>query len=236
VRSADRSTSKAGAAPATVSKQKERHYATVLRHGKAPPRVPHPLASPETGLKGVAMALRRVMPGRWALDFDSRLAASYPPCALRELSSLRGCAREDQNMRCHRIPAVLLPLAPLSCCPLFAAEEPAELEPIVVTATRTAQTADEALASVTVITREEIERRQVQSVQEVLRGVPGLHITNSGGLGKETSVFLRGYEFRPCARPHRRDPRRLRHLREDGLAIDPDRPGRAHRDRAWPAR
>ncbi|MGH2708948.1 MAG: TonB-dependent receptor domain-containing protein, partial [Actinomycetota bacterium] len=55
-----------------------------------------------------------------------------------------------------------------------------------------AQTADEVLASVTVITREEIERRQVQSVQEVLRGVPGLHITNSGGLGKVTAVFLRG--------------------------------------------
>jgi vitamin B12 transporter len=97
-------------------------------------------------------------------------------------------------MRFHRIPAALLPLAPLSCCPLFAAEEPAELEPIIVTATRTAQTADEALASVTVITREEIERRQVQSVQDVLRGVPGLQITNSGGLGKDTSVFLRGTE------------------------------------------
>ncbi|MCA1672459.1 MAG: TonB-dependent receptor, partial [Actinobacteria bacterium] len=77
---------------------------------------------------------------------------------------------------------------------MLAAEKPAELEPIIVTATRTAQTADETLASVTVITREEIERRQVQSVQEVLRGVPGLHITNVGGLGKDTSVFLRGTE------------------------------------------
>lgn len=92
-------------------------------------------------------------------------------------------------MLLRRMPAVLLPLC---CCPLYAAEEPTELEQIVVTATRTAQTADETLASVTVITREEIERRQVQSVQEVLRGVPGLHVTNSGGLGKFTSVFLRG--------------------------------------------
>jgi vitamin B12 transporter len=97
-------------------------------------------------------------------------------------------------MRFHRVPAVLLPLAPLSCCPLFAAEEPAELEPIIVTATRTAQTADEALASVTVIPREEIERRRATSVQEVLRGVPGLGVTNSGGLGKPSSVFLRGTE------------------------------------------
>jgi len=74
----------------------------------------------------------------------------------------------------------------------LAAEEPVELDPIIVTATRTAQTADETLASVTVITREEIDRRRATSLQEVLRGVPGLGIANSGGLGKNTSVFLRG--------------------------------------------
>jgi hypothetical protein len=50
--------------PRNGKQAKERHYATVLRHGKAPPQGPYPLASPETGLKGVAMALRRVMPGR----------------------------------------------------------------------------------------------------------------------------------------------------------------------------
>jgi hypothetical protein len=44
-------------------------------------------------------------------------------------------------MRLRRMPAVLLPLGPLSCCPLFcnpvsAADEPVELDPIIVTATR----------------------------------------------------------------------------------------------------
>ena len=39
-------------------------------------------------------------------------------------------------MRLRRIPAVLLPLGPLSCSSLFAADEPVELEPIIVTATR----------------------------------------------------------------------------------------------------
>jgi vitamin B12 transporter len=68
------------------------------------------------------------------------------------------------------------------------------LDPVIVTATRTAQTVDETLASVTVITREEIERRQALSVQDVLRGVAGLTIANSGGLGKATAVFLRGTE------------------------------------------
>lgn len=69
-----------------------------------------------------------------------------------------------------------------------------DLDPIIVTATRTAQTADETLASVTVITREKIERQQASSVQDVLRGVAGLAIANTGGLGKATSVFLRGTE------------------------------------------
>nr|VFK54268.1 MAG: vitamin B12 transporter [Candidatus Kentron sp. TUN] len=67
-----------------------------------------------------------------------------------------------------------------------------EFEPIMVTATRTAQTTDETLASVTVITRHDIERQQVQSVHDVLRSVPGISITNNGGSGKDTSVFLRG--------------------------------------------
>lgn len=89
----------------------------------------------------------------------------------------------------HRVAAVVLPLC---CCPLYASDQATELDQIIVTATRTARTADETLASVTVITREEIDRRQATSVQEVLRGVPGLGVANSGGLGKATSVFLRG--------------------------------------------
>lgn len=39
-----------------------------------------------------------------------------------------------------------------------------ELDTIIVTATRTAQTADETLSSGTVITRKEIERRHLQSL------------------------------------------------------------------------
>ncbi|HEB99199.1 MAG TPA: TonB-dependent vitamin B12 receptor [Thiotrichales bacterium] len=68
------------------------------------------------------------------------------------------------------------------------------LEPIVITATRTAQTADETLAPVTVITREDMERRQDRDLAETLRQVPGLSIANNGGPGKTTSVFLRGTE------------------------------------------
>ncbi len=63
---------------------------------------------------------------------------------------------------------------------------------VIVTATRTAQTADEALAAVTVFTRQDIERSQARSVPELLRGTPGIDISQNGPYGKTTSLFLRG--------------------------------------------
>lgn len=66
--------------------------------------------------------------------------------------------------------------------------------PVIVTATRTAQTADASLASVTVISRKDIERQQAHSIQDLLRGVPGINISNNGGPGKSTFVHMRGTE------------------------------------------
>ncbi|MDM8558113.1 TonB-dependent receptor [Candidatus Parabeggiatoa sp. HSG14] len=65
---------------------------------------------------------------------------------------------------------------------------------VVVTATRTAQTVNESLASVTVITRKDIERSQAFTLPDILRTVPGLDISVSGGLGKNASVYMRGTE------------------------------------------
>ncbi len=67
-----------------------------------------------------------------------------------------------------------------------------ELDDVVVTATRTSQPADEALASVTVITRAQIESRQARSIEDLLLGVEGLAMGNSGGPGRLTSFFVRG--------------------------------------------
>lgn len=89
----------------------------------------------------------------------------------------------------HRT-AVSLSLALLASGNVLAGES----APILVTATRTAQTADQTLASVTVIDREEIERSQARSLDELLRSVPGIHVSRSGGYGKNTSLFLRGTE------------------------------------------
>jgi len=75
-----------------------------------------------------------------------------------------------------------------------AAPQATNLDDVVVTATRTAQTQDATLAAIDVITRADIERLQPTSLPDLLRGSPGLTISNNGGAGKASSVFLRGTE------------------------------------------
>lgn len=65
---------------------------------------------------------------------------------------------------------------------------------VVVTAERVTKTAEESLASVTIIDHQQIKQSQAQSLPELLRGVAGLSLSNNGGLGKSTSIFLRGTE------------------------------------------
>ncbi|MBK5931316.1 TonB-dependent vitamin B12 receptor [Halochromatium salexigens] len=99
-----------------------------------------------------------------------------------------------------RAPTLLLaaPLAAPLWTLLWAApvlaqvDDPTTLDPIVVTATRTAQTADETLASVSVIDRAEIDRRQSKTMSDLLRGLPGVALSSNGGLGASSSLFLRG--------------------------------------------
>ncbi|HSJ79610.1 MAG TPA: TonB-dependent receptor [Thiobacillus sp.] len=65
-------------------------------------------------------------------------------------------------------------------------------ETIVVTPTRTAQTADASLASVTVITRRDIERSQAGDLMALLDQQVGINVARTGGEGKSTSIFVRG--------------------------------------------
>ncbi|URL58665.1 TonB-dependent receptor [Luteibacter flocculans] len=73
-----------------------------------------------------------------------------------------------------------------------AADAPDRLDPVVVTANRAPTPLDEVLAPVTLITREDIERLQPVSVQDLLVGLPGVAIANTGGIGQQTSLFMRG--------------------------------------------
>jgi vitamin B12 transporter len=87
----------------------------------------------------------------------------------------------------------LLATALLSSIALaHAADAPENLPSVVVTANRAATPLDEVLAPVTVITREDIERLQPVSVQDLLTGLPGVVMANAGGIGQQTSMFMRG--------------------------------------------
>lgn len=66
------------------------------------------------------------------------------------------------------------------------------LDTVVVTASRVAQPVSDVIGSVTVIDSNEIEQRQAQSLQDLLRGEAGIDIYNSGGLGKDSGIYLRG--------------------------------------------
>ena len=75
------------------------------------------------------------------------------------------------------------------------AEEPdVQLEEVVVTASRIEEAVKETTSDVRVITGTDIEKMNVQFVNDVLRKVPELNIVQNGGPGTVSTAFLRGNE------------------------------------------
>ncbi len=71
-----------------------------------------------------------------------------------------------------------------------------KLDDVVVTATRTAISADESIVPVVVITDDDIQKSAAKDLVSLLSGIAGIDISQTGGLGKQSSVFLRGTESR----------------------------------------
>jgi vitamin B12 transporter len=67
-----------------------------------------------------------------------------------------------------------------------------ELNPTVVTASRSEQPLSDALPHTTVISRADIERSQAPDVVTLLRREAGIEIAQSGGPGATASIFMRG--------------------------------------------
>jgi vitamin B12 transporter len=86
-------------------------------------------------------------------------------------------------------------------------------EQVVVTASGTAQNADEVSKAVTIVDGQQIEDRDEYSISEALRTVPGLRVQQSGGPGalttiktrglrtEDTAVLVDGFRFRDAAAP-----------------------------------
>jgi len=81
---------------------------------------------------------------------------------------------------------------PYQCIAASQISESSDLPQIVVTATRSANTADKTIAPVTIISREDIERSQANSLLDVLRTAPGINFTSNGGTGATSGISIRG--------------------------------------------
>jgi vitamin B12 transporter len=78
--------------------------------------------------------------------------------------------------------------------PAVAEATPEPVDQIIVTGARAPISAGDIGSAVTIITRDDIERRQVRYVSELLRAVPGFAVSHTGVVGSQTQVRVRGSE------------------------------------------
>ncbi|PNH98369.1 TonB-dependent receptor domain-containing protein [Vibrio diazotrophicus] len=72
------------------------------------------------------------------------------------------------------------------------AQEATADETVVVTANRFETKVNETIAPVEVVTREEIDAIQAQSLTDVLRRLPSVQVVNQGGPGQGAELYIRG--------------------------------------------
>lgn len=86
----------------------------------------------------------------------------------------------------------------LACAGIFASIAPSyaqnnsELNPVVVSASRSEQKLSDVISSVSVITKNDIEKTQSNDILSILNSEPGLEISRTGSVGSATSIYLRG--------------------------------------------
>ncbi|HEX2720046.1 MAG TPA: TonB-dependent receptor plug domain-containing protein, partial [Candidatus Deferrimicrobium sp.] len=72
------------------------------------------------------------------------------------------------------------------------AQGPVKTEPVVVTATRIEEKVSEQASSVSVVTREDMERTNPSLAGDVLQGIPGVDVQRTGSLGGLENIKIRG--------------------------------------------
>jgi vitamin B12 transporter len=75
-----------------------------------------------------------------------------------------------------------------------ASDNTEKLDQIIVSGSRTPLTINQLGSTVSVISRDEIERREARNVAELLRSVPGFAVSRTGVSGSQTQVRVRGAE------------------------------------------
>ncbi|EAU0024229.1 TonB-dependent vitamin B12 receptor BtuB [Salmonella enterica subsp. enterica] len=90
--------------------------------------------------------------------------------------------------------ATLLTAFSVTACSAWAQDTSPDT--LVVTANRFQQPVNSVLAPTDVVTREDIQRWQSKDLNDVMRRLPGVDISQSGGMGKSSSLYVRGTESR----------------------------------------
>lgn len=74
----------------------------------------------------------------------------------------------------------------------FSYSETLKTSDLFVTATRSNQESDNLLSDISIINYDEINKSGSTSIVDLLQRQPGIEISNSGGLGKQSSIYMRG--------------------------------------------
>jgi len=112
-----------------------------------------------------------------------------PETGLLNVPKRRGCAPLTRNTTMKNS-ALFLALA----AAMGSAHGADTLDPLVVTATGYPVSLDDVLASMDVITAEEIQRSAATDIADLLKFHTGMEIGRNGGPGQATSLFIRGTE------------------------------------------
>ena len=114
--------------------------------------------------------------------------------AQRKSAIARRARQHPRWARCPIRLAAPLVFAPFVCFGQEASPTPspgeAEAAQVIVSATRFDIPLDQSPASVSVISSQDLEQKQIQRVSDALREVPGLSVVQTGTAGQLTSVFM----------------------------------------------
>ncbi len=110
-------------------------------------------------------------------------------------TNVKVAPRERQTLLLSSLKIELLLLA-LAASLSLQANAQNVINEVIVTASRTTQSIDDAMHSTTLITRQDIERSVSADLPSLLKLIPGAEISQAGGTGTVSSIFLRGAESR----------------------------------------
>ena len=94
-----------------------------------------------------------------------------------------------------RIQLVVVLFFSLITFDLVAQNKSIELDPVTISATLSPQQASKTGRNITVITKETIQKLPVNSVDEIIRYLPGVEVQSRGPMGAQSNITIRGGTF-----------------------------------------